>query len=115
MTKKISNFLKSKIVIHAGVILLTIIGFYFRVQSRAHLGMWVDELYVVNALSHCESLMDLIRNLPHLEFSSYLSGDYYLIFPFFKMFGDNKWGWPCLTSFQQFSVFISYSKFAHCM
>jgi len=34
----------------------------------------------------------MINSLPQWEFCSYLSGDYILIYPFFKIFSYNKWG-----------------------
>jgi len=38
------------------------------------------------------SFIELIQHLPKQEFCSYLSGDFYLTYPFFLIFGVNKWG-----------------------
>jgi len=52
--------------------------------------LWSDELHQLGMMEG--SFLDLIKLLPVKEYCSYLSGDYYLIYPFFKIFSYNKWG-----------------------
>lgn len=59
-------------------------------MSLYNRNLWTDELSQLQALQG--SFLDLIKVVPSREFCSYLSGDFYLMFPFFKLFGYNKWG-----------------------
>ncbi|MDD3296628.1 MAG: hypothetical protein PHU64_04620 [Candidatus Omnitrophica bacterium] len=59
-------------------------------QLRTHLTLWADEAYQVNLMHG--TFIDFLKLLPQKEFCPYLSGDYYLIYPFFKIFSYNKWG-----------------------
>lgn len=49
-----------------------------------------DEIWQVAIMGG--SFWDMVRSLPNHEHGAFLSGDYFIIYPFFKMFGDNKWG-----------------------
>lgn len=51
--------------------------------------MWLDELFQLSIVDR--NFIDVIKCLPYSEYSSYLSGDHYLIFTFLKLFGYNKW------------------------
>jgi len=52
--------------------------------------LWSDEYYQLNQM--LGSFTDLLKSLRYGEYCSYLSGELYLIFPFFKLFYYNKWG-----------------------
>ena len=90
MKEKLFYFFKYPLLIYFSIFILTILGFYLRIQDRASKDLWDDETYALDYMGG--SLWDFIGQLPQMEFSSYLSGDYYLLFPFFKLFGVNKWG-----------------------
>jgi len=65
-------------------------GLYLRIASRAASKLWTDELFQLSTMTG--SFKKLLENVVQFEFCSYLSGDYYLVYPFFKIFGYNKWG-----------------------
>ncbi len=92
MKKKILYFLENQTLIYIGTFFLTLVGLYLRFDQRMHTPLTVDELYAVNSMSRYESFPLFVSNLPHLEFSSYLTGDYYLLYPFVRIFGTNLWG-----------------------
>lgn len=91
MKKIIPHFLENRTLIYIGVILLTFVGLYLRFDHRMHTPLTEDELYAIGSLSHYESFPLFVSKLPHLEFSSYLTGDYYLLYPFVRIFGTNLW------------------------
>ncbi len=91
LKKKIYDFLENQKLIYVGTILLTLVGFYLRYKRRIVTPLNRDELWVVNHINRSDSFLDFVGKLPHLEFSSYLSGDYYLLYPFVKIFGINIW------------------------
>lgn len=91
MLNKLLNTLQNKTFILTGVLILTIIGLYLRFERRMIYPLIQDELYVVAALTRYDSFATLLNKLPRQEFSSYISGDYYLLYPFVKLLGDNKW------------------------
>ena len=47
-------------------------------------------LFQLNLMSG--SFIDLLKSVPDHAYCSYITGDYYLIYPFFKIFSYNKWG-----------------------
>jgi len=65
-------------------------GMYLRIKKLSWHKLWVDEHWQLTPMKG--SFKELLELLPLREFCSYLSGDYYLIYPFFKYFGYNKWG-----------------------
>ena len=65
------------------------IGMFLRWRTRYYSGFDVDESCIISILSG--SWGDLLRTLPRTEAGTYLSGDFYLLFPFLKLFGPNKW------------------------
>ena len=91
MKKKIFECLKNQTLIYIGVIVLTLIGLYLRFDNRMKTPLIGDEAYAVNVMSRYKPLLAFFNELPHLEFSSYLTGDYYLLYPFVNTFGANKW------------------------
>jgi hypothetical protein len=69
---------------------LSVMGIFFRLKNRAVRDLWTDEHM---QLAHMQgSFADMLRTLPQREYFGYLEGDFYLVYPFFKMFGYNKWG-----------------------
>jgi len=72
------------------VLLICIYAMYLRLMHLAHRTLWMDEYYQLSAMKG--TFIQLLKNLPQHAFTSYLNGDYYLIYPFFKIFGFNKWG-----------------------
>ncbi len=74
---------------------LTVVGIciyasYLRLMSLRGRNLWADEHYQLSQMRG--TLFEMIKGFPKTEFATYLSGDYYLIYPFFKIFGYNKWG-----------------------
>ncbi len=65
------------------------IGMWWRVQTRYFSGFDGDEAFIITILSR--PFPDLLQMLSRTEAASYLSGDFYLLFPFVKYFGPNKW------------------------
>ncbi len=72
------------------IVLLVFVGLYLRFKMRMNHDFDGDESFILTFMKG--SFMDLLRGIPKTEFCSYLSGDIYLIYPFFKLFGYNKWG-----------------------
>ncbi|MDP2939774.1 MAG: hypothetical protein Q8O13_06840 [Candidatus Omnitrophota bacterium] len=71
-------------------IFFSILALYFRIERLAYHSFNVDELmqlFIIN-----RPFLDFLKMLTTNEFCSFLSGDYYLIYPFFKVFQYNKWG-----------------------
>ena len=65
-------------------------GLYRRVYWRMNHELWLDErAQIINM--HLP-LWDFLKVIQKGEFCAFLSGDYYLTYPFFKLFGPNKWG-----------------------
>jgi len=81
---------KKKYLLNSTVVLICIYALYLRLIKLAGHKLWSDELYQLEQMKG--SFLELIKSLPAKEFCSYLSGDYYLIYPFFKIFSFNKWG-----------------------
>jgi hypothetical protein len=72
------------------VIALCLIGLFLRLKVRAGKDIWKDERM---QLAHMHgSFVDMMHTLPQREYFGYIEGDFYLIYPFFKLFGYNKWG-----------------------
>ncbi len=73
------------------VAIISIYALYLRLQRLAGHTFTPDEwaqIYFIN-----RPFLDLLKNIPNFEFCSYTTfGDYFLTWPFFKIFGDNKWG-----------------------
>ncbi|MDD5155672.1 MAG: hypothetical protein PHF11_04210, partial [Candidatus Omnitrophica bacterium] len=65
-------------------------AFYLRLNKLAHHTLWADEMDQLTKLDRPFS--EFLRLLPGWEFCSYLSGDFYLTYPFLKAFSYNKWG-----------------------
>lgn len=63
---------------------------YRRIMILYQHTLWADELCQLRQMQG--TFLELLRGLPNNDFCSYLSGDHYLIYPFFKIFSFNKWG-----------------------
>ena len=72
------------------VFLICVYALYLRLVHLAQHNLWADEYWQLNAMEG--PFVEFLKLLPQREFCSYLSGDYYLIYPFFKVFAYNKWG-----------------------
>lgn len=86
--KSISYINKSRIPIFVSII--CIYALYLRIMNLYRHTLWVDELYYLTPLQG--TFIEFLKAIPKVEFSSYLSGDLYLFYPFFKIFSYNKWG-----------------------
>lgn len=89
----LSNYVKQVKRYLNPLVVFSICGYalYLRlIHLSTHLSLWLDEDYQVARMHG--SFMDMLRALPQTEYCPYLSGDYYLIYPFFKIFSFNKWG-----------------------
>lgn len=75
-----------RLVIIAIVLIYTSIGIYHRVLWRINNNLWQDENYQVNQIP--SSFWLLITN----HFDMQFSGDNILIYPFYRIFGKDKWG-----------------------
>ena len=65
-------------------------GLYLRASWRATNELWHDEKWQIIYM-HLP-FIDFIKSMPQVEHSGYIALDYYLIYPFFKLFGNNRWG-----------------------
>jgi len=73
------------------VILLVVCSYFLQVRQLVATSIWGgDQVYQLSVMTG--SLWDVIKILPHHEHCSYLSLDYFVVYPFFKLFGYNKWG-----------------------
>ncbi len=65
-------------------------AFYLRIVHLANHKLWADELYQISVAQG--PFIDFIKRIPRMEFVPYIAGDYYLTYPFVKLFQYNKWG-----------------------
>jgi len=63
---------------------------YLRLHKLALHKLWSDELHQLSLIDNPFPVF--LKLLTTKEYCSYLSGDYYLVYPFFKIFSYNKWG-----------------------
>lgn len=80
----------NKYLIPIAVLIISIYGIYLRLAKLSRHTLWNDEYYQLNQM--LGSFGDLLNSLRYGEYCSYLSGDLYLTYPFFKIFYYNKWG-----------------------
>lgn len=69
---------------------ICIYALYLRIMVLSQHTLWADELFSLNLMKG--SFLELLRVIPTVEYCSFMSGDLYLIYPFFKIFEYNKWG-----------------------
>ena len=72
------------------VLFISAYALYLRLLKLNNHTLWCDEGFQLRIMKG--SFITMINSLPQWEFCSYLSGDYILIYPFFKIFSYNKWG-----------------------
>lgn len=72
------------------VALISLYAMKLRLLQFAHHNICCDESYQLDQMRG--TFWEMVQGFTRSEFASYLSGDYYLIFPFFKIFSYNKWG-----------------------
>lgn len=72
------------------VFFFSIYGICLRLMKLHRHTLWGDEYFQLEVMKG--SFWDLLKALPKHEYCSYLSGDFYLTYPFFKLFSYNKWG-----------------------
>lgn len=65
-------------------------GLYLRLLELSARELWADEYYTLGTMGG--SFIDMLKAIPKHECGSYINGALYLIYPFFKTFGHNKWG-----------------------
>ena len=65
-------------------------GLYYRYDKRAFTSLLPDEWHHLGSMDG--SFGHLLHEMQRKEFFSFLSGDMYLLYPFFKIFGPNIWG-----------------------
>jgi len=66
-------------------------GMYLRVTRLERYDFSPDEIWQLKAMEG-KSFLEMVQFLPRWEFFSYLSGDYYLIYPFFRIFEYDRLG-----------------------
>lgn len=72
------------------VSIICIYALYLRIKVLYWHTLWADELWQLDQMKG--TLLELLKGFQKLEFASFLSGDFILIYPFFKIFSYNKWG-----------------------
>ncbi len=82
----ISKFKKELI-----VLAISLWALYLRVHHLARSEIDGDALWQVGFMQGMSSFFDLLKNLPKADHAGYLAGDFLIIYPFFKIFGWNKW------------------------
>jgi len=98
MLKDSINYIHKKL-IPLSVTIICLYALYLRiVHLSRHLTLWGDEIHYLRPMSG--TFLDFLRDIPNVEFCSYLSGDLFIFYPFFKIFSFNKWGLtiPCVIS-----------------
>lgn len=71
------------------IILISLYALYLRINWRIINDFARDEFFQLTQLK--VSFLRLLETVPHSEHCLYLQGDYYLMYPFFKIFGFSKW------------------------
>ena len=79
-----------KYLIPVTVTAICLYALYLRIAARAYGKLWTDELAQLGTMEY--PFMVFLKKIASIETFPYLSGDYYLVYPFFKIFGYNKWG-----------------------
>jgi hypothetical protein len=84
--------------ISLSVTVICIYALFLRLAVLYRHTLWIDEIYYLGPLKG--TFLEFIKAIPKAEFCSYLSGDLFIFYPFFKIFAYNKWGLaiPCVIS-----------------
>ena len=72
------------------IVPMVVWGLFLRFQWRLNRAFHDDEIWQFSIMTG--TFREMLKILPEREFCSYLSGDFYLIFPFYKIFGRNELG-----------------------
>lgn len=80
----------NKIRIPVIVSVICVYALYLRIMHLYRHTLWVDETYYLSPMQG--TFQELLKAIPKIGYSSYLSGDMYIFYPFFKVFSYNKWG-----------------------
>lgn len=89
MLKNIIKYIKQNLA-PISVVFICMYALYLRLMLLAQRALGQDDIWQLNQMRG--SFFELLKSIPMNEVCSYLSGDYYLIYPFFKIFGYNRWG-----------------------
>lgn len=89
MLKNCIQYVRERIV-PISAVTISSYALYLRVMYLKGHTLWADEYHQLRQMHG--SFLDLLKSLPKYEFCAYLSGDFYLTYPFFKMFSFNRWG-----------------------
>ena len=89
MLKNIKAYLRRNL-ISLSVTIICIYALFLRLMRLHQHALWGDEYFQLRMLQG--TFLDILKNLPAGDICSYLEGDYYLMYPFFKIFAYNKWG-----------------------
>lgn len=89
MLKNYIQYVRERIV-PVSVAVISLYALYLRIMYLKGHTLWADEYHQLYQMHG--SFLDLLKSLPKYEFCTYLSGDFYLTYPFFKIFSFNKWG-----------------------
>lgn len=97
MLKNIFNYIRKNFA-PLSVALICIYALYLRIIHLCRHTLWLDEIYYLSPMKG--AFLDFLKAIPKVEFCSYLSGDLFLFYPFFKIFSYNKWGLaiPCIIA-----------------
>lgn len=71
-------------------IFFSVLGLILRFKWRAHFPLAGDELWQMDIIQR--PFFEFVETLKKMEYLPYLQGDYFLIYPFWRIFGVNKWG-----------------------
>lgn len=91
MMKNIIKLIKQNFV-PVSVIFICIYALYLRLMALYLRELWCDELQQLDLIRNSGTFLELIAKVRMYEPCAYLTGDCYLIYPFFKIFSYNKWG-----------------------
>lgn len=80
------------------VYVICMYALYLRLIHLYRHTLWTDEIYYLSPLNG--RFLEFLKVIPKVEFCSYLSGDLFIFYPFFKIFLYNKWGLaiPCIIA-----------------
>lgn len=89
MLKNIFKNIRKKF-IPFSVCIICMYALYLRIMVLYRHTLWDDELFSLNLMKG--TFLELLKVIPKVEYCSYMSGDLYLVYPFFKIFHYNNWG-----------------------
>jgi len=72
------------------VIIICIYALYLRAEWRAGCKLWIDERVQIERMD--KPFWDFVRAIPEHQYCGWLAGDYFVTWPFARLFPNNKWG-----------------------